>query len=192
VHWELFFSIFGIIFLAELPDKTALATLLLAAKSSSKPVFIGVSLAFLVQTIVAALFGNIISLAPVKWVHVGAGVLFLIFAIQLWRSKDEDDDEDTGASATTGFWKTVWKAFLVIFIAEWGDLTQLATASLIARYHENQVTVFFAAFLALVAVTAIAVFAGSRVHKLIKPALLKRICVVLFLAIGVCLILTEL
>lgn len=187
MNWQLFLSIYFLIFLAELPDKTAFATLLLATRSRALPVFAGVAAAFLVQTIVATVFGSVLSLLPERWIHLGAGVLFLGFAIQMWWQRNDSDDEESNGipGCRVGFWPCAWRAFLVIFVAEWGDLTQIATASLIAKYHDAKVTVFVAAVLALWSVTALAIIVGSKAKKFIKDSLLKKICAVLFLGLGV-------
>ena len=176
MNWQLFVSIYCLIFLAELPDKTAFATLLLATRSRATAVFRGVAVAFLVQTLVAAIFGSFIALLPERWIHLGAGVLFLFFAVRMWweRNKDEEESSQEANSCEIGFWPSAWQAFLVIFIAEWGDLTQLATASLIAKYSDAKGTVFFAALLALWSVTLLAVILGQKAKYLIKPALLKK------------------
>lgn len=191
MNWQLFLSVFGIIFIAELPDKTALATLLLAARSRGSAVFLGVAAAFLIQTIVAALFGNLLSLFPPKWIHIGAGLLFIGFAVHMWWTQDQDEDDEAVESCEIGYWISARNAFLVIFIAEWGDLTQIATASLIGKYHHDQLTVFVAALLALWAVTGIAVVAGQHIHRLIEPALVKRFGMILFFIIGIYFILTA-
>lgn len=185
MDWQLFFSIYLLIFLAELPDKTAFATLLLATKNSAVSVLIGVALAFFIQTIVAVVFGSVLALFPEKWVHLGAGLLFLGFAFQMWRQRNEAEDETcTNTTLEVSFWRSTWNAFIVIFIAEWGDLTQIATASLVAKYDESKFTVFMAALLALWSVSLVAVFLGHRAKKLIHPAVLKRICAFVFLGIG--------
>ncbi len=186
MNWQLFFSVYVVIFLAELPDKTAFATLMMATKSRALAIFTGVALAFLVQTTVSVVFGSVLSLLPQKWVHLGAGLLFLAFAIQMWKQRNEIENQTTASNGSVaGFWPSTWKAFLVIFIAEWGDLTQIATASLIAKYSESKITVFCAAVSALWTVTGIAVFVGHRAKRLVKLALLKRMGAFLFLAIGV-------
>ncbi len=191
MNWQLFFSVYILIFLAELPDKTAFATLLLATRNRALAVFTGVAVAFLVQTAVAVVFGSLLSLLPAKWVQLGAGILFLGFALQMWLQRNEKENGPaTDGSCEIGFWRSAWKAFLIIFIAEWGDLTQIATASLIAKYSHSKFTVFSAALLALWSVTLVAVFLGHRTKNLIKPALLKRICTFLFLGIGIYFIVT--
>ncbi len=186
VNWQLFLSIYFIIFIAELPDKTAFATLLLATRCSGLAVFSGVALAFLIQTIVACIFGQFISLLPEKWVHLFAGILFLYFAFQMWRDRDEIENNSGGTCEIfPSFWSASWKAFLVIFIAEWGDLTQIATASLIAKYQNDKLTVFLAAVLALWSITLVAIFLGQRIKNMINPKILRIICAILFLIIGI-------
>ena len=106
IDWPLFFSTFGLIFLAELPDKTAFACLLMGARNHPAAVFLGVAAAFAIQSLVAILAGDVISLAPQKWVHLGAGLLFVVFAVLLWREKDEGVDESKQSKQK--FWKTVW------------------------------------------------------------------------------------
>ncbi len=186
MNWQLFISIYCLIFIAELPDKTAFATLILATRSRALAVFCGVALAFLIQTIVAVLFGRLISLLPAQWVHWGAGLLFILFALHMWRGRNEEEHEkEDPNSCKMQFWPCLWQAFVVIFLAEWGDLTQIATASLVAKYPMDQVTVFAAALCALWSVTALAVVIGQRTQWLLHPATLKRFCAFLFLAIGV-------
>lgn len=195
MNWHLFFSIYVLIFVAELPDKTAFATLLLATRSKPIPVFIGVAAAFLVQTVVAVLFGSLIALLPAPYVHLFAGLLFLFFAVQMWRSRFESEElpvntngDGTLAQAarkSIGFWSVGWSAFLVIFIAEWGDLTQVMTGSLIAKYPSDKLTVFFAALLALWSVTLAAVLLGRHAKHLINPTEIKKYGAVLFALVGV-------
>jgi putative Ca2+/H+ antiporter (TMEM165/GDT1 family) len=182
-------TVFGVIFVAELPDKTALAALVLATRHKPLPVFLGAAAALTVQSLVAITAGELLSLLPARGVHIGAGLLFLVSAWFMWRRKEEAEgssrDEDSKKPA--GFWRAAWLVFGVVFVAEWGDLTQLATAAMAARYRAP-VTVFVGATLALWAVTAIAVFVGNRAGRLLDPDLTKKIAAVLFAAVGVALI----
>ena len=196
VNGPLFVSIFASIFIAELPDKTAFATLLLATKAKPLPVFGGVALAFLVQTTVATLAGSLIALLPAHWVHLGAGVMFFVFSWQMWRSRFEAESEAEpavdGHVKGLSFWSSAWSAFLVIFIAEWGDLTQLATASFVAKYRSEKITVFCAALLALWSVTLCAVVLGQNAAKYINPVAVKKYGAGLFALIGVYFVMTAL
>jgi putative Ca2+/H+ antiporter (TMEM165/GDT1 family) len=186
-HLRLFLSVFGVIFIAELPDKTALAALVLATKYRPLPVFLGAALALTVQSIVAIAAGSLLSLLPARPVHVGAGLLFIIFAFLMWRRKQEDEETEGAADASTKeptFLRAFGSVFGVVFLAVWGDLTQLGTATLAARYAQP-VTVFCGATLALWSVTAIAVLVGSRAAKLLPPERMQKVAAVIFLVLGV-------
>jgi putative Ca2+/H+ antiporter (TMEM165/GDT1 family) len=191
--YQLFLSVFGVIFVAELPDKTALASLVLATRHRAAPVFLGAALALTVQSLIAVAAGRLFALLPVNVVHVGAGILFLVSAFFMWRRKDEDeiDAKDGDHPKQIGFFKALWLTFGVVFIAEWGDLTQIATAGFAARYRAP-VTVFCAATLALWAVAALAVVVGNRAGKLLDPHLTQKIAAVLFAGVGVALLLGRL
>ena len=184
MDWHLFLSTFLLIFVAELPDKTAFATVLMATRGNPRAVFVGVASAFVVQTGVAILFGSVFGLLPQKWVLVFAALLFFAFAATTWLRKEEKVEGDDSITATLSFGTVAWKSFLVIFIAEWGDITQLATASLQAKFHAPW-TLFSAAICALWIVTAIAVFAGNRLKGLVNPRTLNRVSAAAFVGAGV-------
>ncbi len=185
--WKLFFSIFGVIFVAELPDKTALAALVLATRHRPLPVFIGAAAALTIQSLVAVAAGQVVSLLPQRPVHVFAGGLFLISALLMWRRSDDADGEVKDGDGAAGFWRSTRVVFVVVFIAEWGDLTQLATAALASRY-QSPFIVFSGATLALWAVAALAIVVGHRAGKLLDPNVTKRIAAVVFALIGAALL----
>jgi putative Ca2+/H+ antiporter (TMEM165/GDT1 family) len=186
--WALFLSVFAVIFVAELPDKTALAALVLATRHRPVPVFLGAASALTIQSVVAVAAGQLVSLLPARPVHVFAGVLFLVSAALMLRRGGDDDEERANRDGTTGFWSSTGLVFGVVFVAEWGDLTQLATAALAAHYRAPFI-VFSGATLALWAVAAVAVFVGHRAGKLLDPDLTRRVAAVLFAAVG-CALLT--
>jgi putative Ca2+/H+ antiporter (TMEM165/GDT1 family) len=157
-------TVFGVIFLLELPDKTALATLLLATRHRPLPVIVGAAAAFLVQSLVAVVAGSLFALLPRTPVRIAAGVLFLFMAFVLVREnlrQVEREEEQEIEREERRSRNPLITAFVVVFVAEWGDLTQLATAALQARY-QQPVIVFTAATLALWTVSAIAVGLGNR------------------------------
>jgi putative Ca2+/H+ antiporter (TMEM165/GDT1 family) len=190
---KLFLSTFWLIFVAELPDKTAFATLLLATRGKPLPVFVGAALAFTVQSLIAVAFGSVFASLPERWVHLATGVLFLVFALLALLRKDDSREESEiqhKLSARQEAWKIAWRSFLVIFIAEWGDLTQLASASLVARFHEP-LTIFVAATAALWCVTAIAIGVGHHMRRAIHPRVLRIIAAAAFAMAGCYLIFTS-
>ena len=176
------------IFVVELPDKTFLATLVLATKYRPILVWIGVSLAFLVQTLVAVLLGHAVSFLPEEVVQAAAGVMFLVGAVILireGRSHQEAaaSDEEVETKNVHG-WRAVLASFLVLFAAEWGDLSQLLTISLVAKY-EEPVAVFIGALSALLLVSGLAVVAGRQLQRFVKLHVLH------YVGAGVCLVLAA-
>ncbi len=183
--WALFSSTFVLIFVAELPDKTAIAALVLATRNNPWAVFIGSALAFLIQSLVAVVFGSFFGLLPPHLIHIGSGLLFLIFAVLMWFRKQEEKET---TKEHLSFMKVVWTSFMVIFIAEWGDLTQLASATLVAKTHQP-FTIFLSATLALWTTTAIAILLGHHAKKWIKPRLLQKVAAIAFGIVGALLLL---
>jgi len=186
---EVFATVFGVIFIAEVPDKTAVAALVLATRNRALPVFVGTALALIVQSLIAVAAGGLLALLPPRAVHVGAGVLFLVSAVWMWRSHDETADLAEGDGARSdafepSFKSAFLKSFAVVFFAELGDLTQLGTAALAARYRSPW-TVFVASASALCTVAALAVFLGNRLSKLIDPKRVQKIAAVVFGVLGV-------
>jgi putative Ca2+/H+ antiporter (TMEM165/GDT1 family) len=180
-------SVYGLIFIAELPDKTALATLVLATRHRPLPVFLGAAAALAIQSLVAVGAGQVIALLPARIVHIVAGVVFIGSALAMWFQREEPDDEAEDGASSVGFWRAAWISFAVLFVAEWGDLTQLATAALAARYRAP-VAVFAGATLALWSVVALAAVAGNRVGKVLSPRTTLRVAAVLFALVGVALV----
>jgi|SRR5581483_2689713 len=184
--WALFFSTFGLIFLAELPDKTAVAILVLSTQRHPWGVWVGVCGAYVVQNIVAILAGGLLSLLPPHWVHMGSGVLFLVFAVLMWTQRD-GKEEKPKVDSHAHFLKTVWASFVVIFIAEWGDLTQLATATLVAKTR-HPLTIFLASTSALWMVSGLFVLLGHHAKKVIRPRALQTAAAVAFGIVGILLL----
>jgi Ca2+/H+ antiporter, TMEM165/GDT1 family len=189
--FQLLLSVFGVIFVAELPDKTALAALVLATHYAPLPVFAGAAAALTAQSAVAVAAGGLLSLLPSRAVHCGAGLLFLISAIVMWtRTGGGGSDHwkvQQSSQARSSFRHAFGTVFVVVFVAEWGDLTQLGTAALAAHYRDPLV-VFVGATLALWAVAALAVLVGNRAGKLLDPDRTKKVAAVIFALVGVLLL----
>ena len=165
---------FALILPAELPDKTFIATLVLATRFRHLWVWLGVAAAFLVQVLIAVLAGGLLTLLPSRIVLGATFVLFAAGAIVMVRGglasraaeqqaqAEEADEvaERASAHAVTSPLRTVAVSFAVLFTAEWGDLSQLLTAGLAARTGEP-VSVFIGSWTALLVVSGLAVLAGS-------------------------------
>lgn len=183
---------FVVIFPAELPDKTFVATLVLSTRYRPLATWVGVAAAFLVQSLVAVTAGHLLSLLPERVVLVGTATLFTIGAVVLWRSASSADaDEEAeereiqqrATRAATG-WRASLVCFGVLFAAEWGDLSQLITAGLAARY-AAPVSVFVGSWLALVTVAGIGVLVGRVLLRLVHPSVVKRVASGLFAVLAV-------
>ena len=181
---------FAAIFVVELPDKTFLATLVLSTRYPPVLVWIGVGLAFTVQTLVAVLLGHAVSFLPEDLVRAAAGLMFLIGAVLLFREgrshhqASEDEAEIAAKAKDVHGAKVILTSFLILFAAEWGDLSQLATAGLAARY-DSPVSVFIGAWAALLTVSALAVFLGKKLADRLPIALIRRVAAGLFLVFAV-------
>ncbi|HEX3345429.1 MAG TPA: TMEM165/GDT1 family protein [Polyangiaceae bacterium] len=183
---QLALSVYGVVFVAELPDKTALAALVLASRNPPLPVVLGSAAALTVQSAIAVAAGQLVSLLPQHAVHLVSGGVFLVSAVAMWLRKPDDKAED-GKEGGKGFWRTLWLVFGVVFLAEWGDLTQIATAALAARY-AAPLAVFVGATAALWSVSAIAVLVGHRAGKLLSPKVTQKVAAVAFAVVGVALL----
>lgn len=184
---SLFATVFGVIFLAELPDKTALAALILATRHRALPVFLGASIALTLQSVIAVAAGSLLAQLPTQVVHVGSGLLFIGCALAMWFRQHGDAEVTAKAAEEAGFWSALWTVFIVVFVAEWGDLTQIGTAGFEAKYHA-WLTILLASSLALWLVAALAVFAGNRAGRLLDPRLTQRVAASAFVVIGVLLV----
>jgi putative Ca2+/H+ antiporter (TMEM165/GDT1 family) len=178
---------FVLVLPVELPDKTLFASLVLATRFPPLPVFVGVGTAFGLQVAIAVTAGSLLSLLPDALVSGVVAVLFLIGAVLLWRSADEGpEDADDVAEGKEGrsFLKVAAISFGVLFAAEWGDLSQLATAGLAARY-DSPVSVFIGAWAALLVVSGLAVFLGKKLADRLPISLIRRVAAGLFLVFAV-------
>ena len=176
---------FVAIFFAELPDKTMFATLLLSTRFKRKlPVWIGVSAGYGLHVVIAVLLGSALSNLPERPIQLAVGALFTIGGIITWRSGADDDDEVRETAAARTFMCIAWTAASVIAVAEFADLTQLATAGFAARF-ADPVGVGLGAFLALSSVSGCAVLLGSWLQRVVPLRLIQKVAAVLFLTIGI-------
>lgn len=180
IDFGVLFTTAALIFPSELPDKTFIATLVLATRFPRRAVWLGVVAAFAVQVTIAVLAGGLLSLAPERLVYGITFVLFTIGAVLLIRqgltsrataraeasaeiAETESDEKITHMPLRPGFVMVFTTSFAIIFTAEWGDLSQLFTAGLAARTGDP-LSVGIGAWIALAAVAALATFIGGYVQ----------------------------
>ncbi|MFI2377466.1 TMEM165/GDT1 family protein [Streptomyces sp. NPDC018964] len=175
--------VFGVVFLAELPDKTALAGLVLGTRYRASYVFAGVAAAFALHVALAVAAGSVLTLLPQQIVHAITGVLFLGGAAVLLMKKDEDEEE-VRKPENQSFWKVSGAGFMLILVAEFGDLTQIMTANLAARY-DDPLSVGLGAVLALWSVAGLGIVGGKALMKRVPLKLITQIAALLMLGLGV-------
>jgi putative Ca2+/H+ antiporter (TMEM165/GDT1 family) len=175
--------VFGVVFLAELPDKTALAGLVLGTRYRASYVFAGVAAAFALHVVLAVAAGSVLTLLPQQIVQAVTGVLFLGGAAVLLLKKD-DGDEEIRNPEDQSFWKVAGAGFMLILVAEFGDLTQIMTANLAARY-DDPLSVGLGAVLALWAVAGLGIVGGKALMKRVPLKLITRVAALLMLGLGV-------
>lgn len=182
--------VFAITFLAELPDKSMFAALVLGSRYRPAWVWAGVAAAFAVHVVIAVTAGQLLTLAPRRVVDTVVAVLFLAGAAYLWwssfRPAPEEGTEDAmrEGQAPKSFLRAAATSFGVIFLAEWGDITQVTIANLAARYAEP-VLVAVAAALALWTAAALAIGLGAKSLSVIPAAWVRRITGTILLGLGV-------
>jgi putative Ca2+/H+ antiporter (TMEM165/GDT1 family) len=164
---------FLVVLPAELPDKTIFACLILASRYRPRYVFAGAVAAFTVQVILAVTAGGLLGLLPHRAVQAATAVAFLVGAVLLWRHHPDSDEEVTRASTRDAFWPVATTSFVVVFLAEFGDLTQIMTATLAAKYHDP-LAVGTGAALALWTAAGLAVVVGWKLLKVVPVTWLTR------------------
>ena len=171
-----FGTVFVVIFVAELPDKTMIATIVLSSRYRPLPVWIGAALAMVVNSAVAVLAGRLLELLPHRWVEAVVAALFAAGAAYLILVKESAQTEEGEAEADKlrSDRRVALGAFTVIVVAELGDLTQILTANLVARYH-NPWSVFVGSAAALVAVMGVGVIGGRVLLRVLPLATIRKV-----------------
>jgi Ca2+/H+ antiporter, TMEM165/GDT1 family len=184
MDFTVFLSTFGIIFLAELGDKTQLTAMALATRYPWKRVFIGLAGAFALLNLFAVVLGSLLfAVLPIFWIKVASGILFLFFGVTTLRTKAFDEKEEQEEEKRLRVRGPIATSFIMIMLAEIGDKTQLVTASLAAQ-HSSPLMVFTASTLALWSVSLIGIFAGRQLVRRIKLGTLHKAAGLMFLAFG--------
>lgn len=167
MHLTIVAAVFPLVFLGELPDKTMFASLVMASRGRPLSVWIGAAAAFVVHVVIAVSIGvALFHLLPHRVVDGVVAVLFAVGAVYAFLIRNQVEEEHGEVEVGSPL-KTAATACLVIFIAEWGDLTQVVTANLAAHYH-SPLSVGLGAVLALWAVAGLAVVSGQGLLRLIS------------------------
>lgn len=194
MNWGTWLSTFGLVFIAELGDKTQLAVVSQTCKSRRPwPVFLGGSLALTAVTALGVAGGRLLGVViPQDVISKIAAAAFVVMGLLIWRGAAKDEADDACEMLEDGCetdpwswdWQTFGGTFSLLFLAELGDKTQLAVLSL-STNESSPWLIFFAGSLALTAVTAIGVLGGQKLCEWIPEQLLMRISAGAFVVMGV-------
>ncbi len=175
-----FAVVFAVIAGTEFIDRTNFALIALSAKRPPFPAWVGAAAAFLTTSLIAVVVGTVLLEligGHVVYLRLAGGIFLLGYAAYLALAPES-------ARATPGSTSTVFAAFLLIFLLELGDTTQIFMIVFVATFLQP-ITVFLAGALALCCVAATACFIGSRLGTRVEPKLLDRVVIVILTVIGI-------
>jgi putative Ca2+/H+ antiporter (TMEM165/GDT1 family) len=174
---------FGIVALAEIADTSGLVTLVLGARFPPRWVLLGVCAGMLVHVGVALAAGSLVALLPERPLEAVLAVVFLVGAVLLLREDDDDDEVDIEETPKTR-WGVVATSFGVTALSELADPSQIIIATLAARY-DDPLAVGVSALLALWVVSAIAVYGGDRLRRLVPVRWVTRAAAAVMVVLAV-------
>jgi Ca2+/H+ antiporter, TMEM165/GDT1 family len=178
-------AVFPVIFLGELPDKTMFASLIMATRGRPVAVWVGTALAFAVHVVIAITIGvALFHVLPHQVLDAVVAAMFVVGAVlALLEARKERQQEELVEREAASHRRVAVTAFLVIFLAEWGDLTQILTANLAAHYHDA-LSVGVGSVLALWAVAALAVASGKNVLQRVNVQTVRIVTAVVLLGLA--------
>ena len=184
--------VFALQFLLELPDKTMIAMIYMGTRARPLNVFIGGAVAFTIHMGIAVAAGGLLTLLPKTPKEIVIALLFLAGAYYLLfvpeKEEEEEGEKDAQAEHPGKRWREMATAFSVIFIGEFGDLTQIQAANLTVKYHDvsnGSLAVFIGSSLALIAISFLGAFGGKALVRILPMAKIRKIGGVVFLGMGV-------
>lgn len=181
-------AVFPIIFIGELPDKTMFASLVMATRGRPFVVWLGAAAAFAVHVVIAVTIGvALFHLLPKRALDAFVAVMFLagaaLAAREAMKERQKERDEELVEREAASHRRIAATAFLVIFLAEWGDLTQILTANLAAHYHDA-LSVGIGAVLALWAVAGLAVLSGQSLLRFVNITTVRLVTAVVLVGLA--------
>jgi putative Ca2+/H+ antiporter (TMEM165/GDT1 family) len=185
MHIAIVAAVFPIIFVGELPDKTMFASLVLSTRGKPLSVWLGAAAAFTLHVVIATTIGvALFHLVPHRVLDGIVAFMFLVGAVLAIREarKEQQEEALVEKEAVSGR-RVTTTAFVVIFLAEWGDLTQILTANLAAHYH-SPFSVGVGALLALWAVAGLAVVGGQSLLRFVNIKTVRLVTAVVLVALA--------
>jgi Ca2+/H+ antiporter, TMEM165/GDT1 family len=183
-----FLGIFAVMFVLELPDKTFIATVIMATKARPSMIVIGASIALTIQMGLAVGAGSLLTLFPAHWKDLIVGLLFLGGAAYLLFVPQSNEEKRGAREASLeekgSRWKEITTAFVVLFIGEFGDLTQIQAANFEAKLHQP-LEVFLASSIALIGVSFVGAYGGRALQRIVPLKWIRRFGGAIFAGLGI-------
>ncbi len=172
------------ILLAEFGDKTQIAVLSMASRTKKQlMLFIGVLLAFIVVDGLAIYFGKVIvDFVPSFWAKIVSGSLFVLFGLWGFIEHKKEEKEDVSLE-NKRIGNPLIAGFVLIFFAEFGDKSQIASAVFASSYHAG--FVFLGVICALALLSMIAIFVGRIIFEKFDKRIVEKVANSVFVLIGV-------
>ena len=188
MHVGSFLGIFALMFVLELPDKTMIAIIVMSTRARSSSIALGASFAFLTQMGIAVGAGGLVTLLPVHVKDVVVAMLFLGGGGYLLLSKESraeaEGEREAQRETSSTRWREIATAFGVIFVAEFGDLTQIQALNFTAKTHQP-LEVFLAGSAAMVVISFLGAYGGAHLQRVMPVKWIRRLGGVIFLTLGV-------
>lgn len=183
-----FLGVFALMFLLELPDKTMIATIVMSTRARPGSIVLGASSAFIVQMGLAVVAGGLLTLLPWRVKDIIVAALFLGGAAYLLlvpeQSVEAEGERDAAAERAGSRWREIITAFTVIFVAEFGDLTQIQAANFAAKTHQP-LEVFVASSLAMICISFLGAYGGQMLQRVVPLKAIRLAGGLIFSGLGV-------
>jgi putative Ca2+/H+ antiporter (TMEM165/GDT1 family) len=183
-----FLGVFALMFLLELPDKTMIATIVMSTRARPGSIVLGASSAFIVQMGLAVVAGGLLTLLPWRVKDIIVAALFLGGAAYLLlvpeKSVEAEGERDAAAEHAGSRWREIITAFTVIFVAEFGDLTQIQAANFAAKTHQP-LEVFIASSLAMICISFLGAYGGQMLQRVVSLKAIRLAGGLIFSGLGV-------
>lgn len=184
------FAALGLVFIAELGDKTQMVALTFGARHRLTPVLIGVALAYMTTNLLSVVIGGLLGATlPTRAIGIAGGLLFLAFAWWTLRERDDEVPADEAAATSNGHRSVIASTWLAMFVAEFGDKTMLATATLAAK--DNPVFTWIGATIGIICAGALGAIVGKLFGARLPARALRIGSASLFFVFGLVLIVTS-
>ena len=176
---------FGVIFVAELGDKSQLMALAFATRYRAVPVLIGITLATAVVHLISVLIGvGLGATLPTDWITLVAGLAFFFFAA--WTLRGDELSGDEAGKVNRSAKSAIIAASAAFFLAELGDKTMLATITLATT--EGAVGTWIGSTVGMVAADALAILVGAQLAKRVPEKAIRYGAAASFVVFGALLV----